>query len=260
MQMEALLVVEHVAKRFGGLQAVNDATLDVHQGSITALIGPNGAGKSTLFNIVSGFLRPDVGRIRFAGRSIFRHSPHAIARSGLVRTFQLTRALEGLTVLQNMLVATPQHPGERLLGIARRPIASRRTERVARERAVSLLETFGLAEHAQADAATLSGGQRKLLELGRALMLQPRLLLLDEPLSGINPTLGRRLLQHIEHEREQHGTTVLFVEHDLESVMRHSDRVIVMSEGRVIASGAPELVRRDPRVVTAYLGRAKHAS
>jgi len=157
-------------------------------------------------------------------------------------------------VLENMLLAAQRHPGERLAGSFLRPRAARRHERAARERALSLLETFDLREKAGDYGGTLSGGQRKLLELARALMLEPRIVLLDEPLAGVNPTLGRRLLEHIEELRRREGTTVLFVEHDMDVVMRHSDRVVVMAHGRVIAAGTPHEVRGDERVIEAYLG------
>jgi branched-chain amino acid transport system ATP-binding protein len=252
---EAILEVEAVEKRFGGIRAVDGASFGIERGSITALIGPNGAGKSTLFDIVSGFERAGGGAIRLDGRSIYRKPAYAIARLGLVRTFQLTKTLSVMSVLDNMLLAAQSHPGERLGGSLVRPFAARRREREVRTRALELLETFNLSGHASDYAGTLSGGQRKLLELARAIMLAPRLVLLDEPLAGVNPTLGRRLLEHIEEMRTRDGTTVLFVEHDMEVVMNHSDRVIVMAQGRVIAEGSAEEVRRNETVVEAYLGK-----
>lgn len=251
---DALLEIEDVAKRFGGLRAVDGATFSVERGSITALIGPNGAGKSSLFNVLTGVERADRGAVRLDGRSIYRLPPYAIARRGMVRTFQLTKTLSVMTVLDNMLLAAPRHPGERLGGSWIRPAASHRRERQARERALALLQTFSLSDKADDYAGTLSGGQRKLLELARALMLEPRLVLLDEPLAGVNPTLGRLLLEHIEQLRSQDGTTFLFVEHDMEVVMNHADRVVVMATGRVIAEGEPAAVRRDNAVIEAYLG------
>jgi branched-chain amino acid transport system ATP-binding protein len=250
---EALLSVRGVTKRFGGLAAVDGASFDVAQGSLTALIGPNGAGKSTLFNVVTGFERGDAGDVLLGGRSVFRHAPHALARAGMVRTFQLTKALAVMSVLDNMLLAAPSNPGERLGLALLRPVW-RRPERAARERALELLEVFGLAAKAGAYAGTLSGGQRKLLELARALMLEPRLLLLDEPLAGVNRTLGASLLEHIQRIRAERGLTILLVEHDMDVVMRHSDTVVVMAEGRVVTTGTPDEVRRDERVVEAYLG------
>ena len=248
-----LLSIRGVTKRFGGVVAVAGASFDVTEGSITALIGPNGAGKSTLFNVVTGFERGDRGDVRLDGRSVFRHSPHSIARRGLVRTFQLTKALSVMSVLDNMLLADAHNPGERLALAAFRPVWRRR-EGEARERARQLLDVFGLGAKAHDYAGTLSGGQRKLLELARALMLEPRLLLLDEPLAGVNRTLGRTLLEHIERLRGERGLTILLVEHDMDVVMRLSDRVVVMAEGRVVAAGTPAAVRSDERVIEAYLG------
>jgi neutral amino acid transport system ATP-binding protein len=246
-----LLDVRDVAHAFGGVRAVDGATFDVEAGSITGLIGPNGAGKSTLFNCISGFLRPRSGRVSMDGRRIDRLPPHRIARAGLVRTFQTPRALTRMTVAENVMLATPRHPGERLGRLGR----SR--EREAEARAAELLALVGLDGHAQALAGTLSGGQRKLLDLIRALMAEPRLLLLDEPMAGVNPTTRVQLLQHIRDLRDRDGITLLIVEHDLDFIMGASDRVIVMNDGRVIADGTPEEVRGDERVVDAYLG-ARH--
>jgi len=250
---KALLGVSGVVKQFGGIRAVDGASFDVAAGSITALIGPNGAGKTTLFNVITGFQRGDRGSVRFAGEEVLRRPAYAIARRGMVRTFQITKALAAMPVIDNMMLAAPEQPGERLHGLLR-VAAARRREREVHEQAAELLEVFGLAGLAGDYAGTLSGGQRKLLELARALMAQPRLLLLDEPMAGINPTLGRRLLDHMQRLRRERGTTFLFIEHDMEVVMNHSDRVIVMAEGHVIAAGEPHRVREDPAVVDAYLG------
>jgi neutral amino acid transport system ATP-binding protein len=249
-----ILEVREVTRSFGGLRAVDGASLDVEPGSITALIGPNGAGKSTLFNVVSGFLPADRGTVRFEGRRIDRWSPHRIARFGLARTFQVPRSLTRLSVLDNVMLAASGHPGERLSGLMFRPGRVRARERKARQRATELLELVRLEHHAGDYAGVLSGGQRKLLDLARILMAAPRLVLLDEPMAGVNPTLGRQLVEHALRLRTELGMTFLFVEHDLDVVMEASDRVIVMNEGRVIASGAPEEVRADERVVDAYLG------
>jgi len=247
-------VVDGASISFGGLHAVDGASFSVRAGSITALIGPNGAGKTTLFNIVSGFLRPDRGSIRFAGREIAGLPPHRIARRGLVRTFQLTHVLGKMKVLDNVMLAAQNQPGENLARAIFLPLTGRRRDRAIREEALAVLDQVGLAKMAGEYAATLSGGQRKLLELARALMTRPRMLLLDEPMAGVNPTLGRSLLAKIQDLRATQGMTVLFVEHDMEVVMGVSDTVVVMAEGKVIAEGPPSAVRVDQRVVDAYLG------
>jgi branched-chain amino acid transport system ATP-binding protein len=256
--VSARLEVRELVRTFDGVRAVDGATLDVGAGSITGLIGPNGAGKSTLFNCVSGFLRPESGRVELDGKRIDRRAPHRIARAGLVRTFQTPRALTRMTVLENVVLATPRNDGERLgRGLAPR---ARRRERSARARAVELLALVRLDGHADSLAGTLSGGQRKLLELVRALMVEPRILLLDEPMAGVSPSLRVELLEHILALRERNGVTLLIVEHDLDFVMRASDRVIVMNDGRVIAQGSPDEVRVDERVVDAYLGAHHEAT
>jgi neutral amino acid transport system ATP-binding protein len=248
-----VLRVEDLRRSYGGVAAVAGASFEVAEGSMTALIGPNGAGKTTAFDLISGFVRPHGGAVTFAGTRIDGRSPEAVARRGLVRTFQLTRLFRAMPVRDNLLVAGQQHPGESLLRAVTRPRASIRREREIRERARSLLERFGLAPKAQELAGTLSGGQGKLLELARALMSAPRMVLLDEPFAGVNPTLTRELLEHIEQMRAE-GVTVLFIEHDLDVVMTHAQHVIVMANGAVIAAGPPEHVRRDERVLDAYLG------
>jgi branched-chain amino acid transport system ATP-binding protein len=227
----SMLEVHDVVRAFGGVKAVDGASLEVEAGSITGLIGPNGAGKSTLFNCITGFVRPQSGRVLLDGRRIDRKATHRIARAGLVRTFQTPRALKRMTVLDNVLVA-----------------------RTDPDRAHELLALVRLDGHAGALAGTLSGGQRKLLDLVRVLMTEPRILLLDEPMAGVSPALRVELLEHILALRRDRGLTFLIVEHDLDFVMRSSDRVIVMSDGRVIAAGTPDEVRADERVVDAYLG------
>ena len=251
----ALLEVEGLQKSFGGVAAVRDASFTVTQGSITALIGPNGAGKTTVFNLVSGFLGSDRGRITFAGQRIDHRRGDVVARAGLVRAFQAARVLTRMSVLDNMLLAAPRQPGERLDLALLAPGRVQRREREVRERAEELLQLIRLSHLTHAYAGTLSGGQRKLLELGRALMVEPRMILLDEPMAGVAPVLAEQLLDHIRELRAHRGVTVLVIEHDMDVVMSISDRVIVMDEGRVIAEGPPEAIQRDERVIEAYLGR-----
>jgi len=250
--VSAHLEVRDVVRAYGGVRAVDGASIDVEPGSITGLIGPNGAGKSTLFNCISGFVRAQAGQVYLDGARIDKRAPHRIARAGLVRTFQTPRALTRMTVLENVVLAAPRHGGERLGG-SLFP-AARRREREARARAVELLGLVRLDGDAASLAGTLSGGQRKLLDLIRALMAEPRILLLDEPMAGVSPTLRVELLEHILALRERDGITLLIVEHDLDFVMRASDRVIVMNDGRVIMQGSPSEVRADQRVIDAYLG------
>jgi neutral amino acid transport system ATP-binding protein len=250
----AVLEIRDVYKRFGGILAVNGASFDVERRSITALIGPNGAGKTTLFNVITGFYDGQAGSACFDGEEIFGQAPWRIARKGMVRTFQITKALAAMPVIDNMTLAAPDQPGEQFRNLVFKPRAVRKREKEVHEQALELLEIFNLSKLANDYAGTLSGGQRKLLELARALMARPKLLLLDEPMAGINPTLGKRLLDHMQRLRKEEGVTFLFIEHDMEVVMNHSDRVVVMAEGRVIAEGPPDEVRKDQKVIDAYLG------
>ena len=178
----------------------------------------------------------------------------------MVRTFQITKSLAAMPVIDNMMLAAPDQPGENFLNLFVRPASVRSREKEVHAEAMELLEVFNLTKLADAYAGTLSGGQRKLLELARALMAKPKLLLLDEPMAGINPTLGKRLLDHMQRLRKEEDVTFLFIEHDMEVVMNHSDKVVVMAEGKVIASGDPEKVRSDQKVIDAYLGGAAHES
>jgi len=252
--VSTLLEVREVTRSFGGVRAVDAVSLDVVAGSITALIGPNGAGKSSLFNIISGFLRPEQGTVRFSGNAIQRRPPHRIARAGLVRTFQTPRALTKMSVLENVLLAAPHHGGERLARVFATPRSARAQEAAAEREARRLLALVRLDHQADSYAGTLSGGERKLLDFARVLMTEPRMILLDEPMAGVNPTLAGQLLEHMLAVREESGLTFLLVDHDLDLVMRACDRVVVMNEGRILSTGTPDDVRRDERVIDAYLG------
>ncbi|MDQ3509035.1 MAG: ABC transporter ATP-binding protein [Actinomycetota bacterium] len=238
---------------FGGLKAVDGANLEIEPGKITALIGPNGAGKTTLFNVVTGFYKADGGSISFDGNSIMGKNPHSVAKRGLVRTFQLTKSLGRMSVLENMMVAAPSQAGEKLFAAWFVPWVINRQEKQNRQKAIELLELFNLIEKKDDYAATLSGGQRKLLELARALMMEPKMILLDEPMAGINPTLGARLLEHVGELRDK-GMTFVLVEHDMDVVMRVSEHVIVMANGKVITQGSADEVRQNQEVIDAYLG------
>jgi neutral amino acid transport system ATP-binding protein len=251
-----LLDVQDVVRTFGAVRAVDGASFTVEERSITGLIGPNGAGKSTLFATIAGSLKPDSGRIVFAGARIDRRPAYRVARAGVVRTYQAARVLTRMTVLDNLLLASTGHPGERLTGVIFRPRAASTHERRTLERAHEMLALVRLEAHTHEYAGTLSGGQRKLLDLARVLMLEPSLVLLDEPMAGVSPTLRVELLEHILAVRRDRKITFLIVEHDLDFVMQAADRVVVMNEGRVIVAGTPDEVRTNEEVVDAYLGKA----
>ncbi|MDP4825944.1 MAG: ABC transporter ATP-binding protein [Actinomycetes bacterium] len=249
---DPVLVADGVVRQFGGLRAVDVSHLEVQRGAITALIGPNGAGKSTFFNVISGFDTANEGTWSYNNQTITNTAPNKLARRGLVRTFQLTKSLSRLTVLQNMLLGAKGQTGENLFSAIFKFSWSAQ-EQANTKRAMELLGRFNLAQKSADFAGSLSGGQRKLLEMARALMLNPDLVMLDEPMAGVNPALKQSLLDHIRDIREE-GTTVMFVEHDMDMVRDVSDWVVVMAQGAIISEGTPASVMRDQRVIDAYLG------
>lgn len=249
---DPVLVADGVVRQFGGLRAVDVSHLEVQRGAITALIGPNGAGKSTFFNVISGFDAANEGTWSYNNQTITNTAPNKLARKGLVRTFQLTKSLSRLTVLQNMLLGAKGQTGENLFSAIFKFSWSAQ-EQANTKRAMELLGRFNLAQKSADFAGSLSGGQRKLLEMARALMLNPDLVMLDEPMAGVNPALKQSLLDHIRDIREE-GTTVMFVEHDMDMVRDVSDWVVVMAQGAIISEGTPASVMRDQRVIDAYLG------
>ena len=249
---DPILVADSVTRRFGGLMAVNVDHFDLQRGSITALIGPNGAGKTTFFNVVTGFDHANTGTWSFDGDDITGLPGHQVARRGMVRTFQLTKALSRLKVIDNMKLGATGQVGENFFRALLRPLW-RDQEREVEERAEALLERFNLAHMRNEFAGTLSGGQRKLLEMARALMVQPQLVMLDEPMAGVNPALAQSIIGHVEGLRDE-GLTVLFIEHDMDVVRTISDWVVVMAEGLLIAEGRHSSIVTNPRVIDAYLG------
>ena len=248
-----ILATVGVTKSFGGIRAVDRCSLSIGRGTTTGLIGPNGAGKTTLFNLIVGLYAPDEGTIALLGTRIDGLPPNEIVHMGLAKSFQIPREFRRLTVLENLLVAHPRHPGEHPVAalLGRRRLWD--YEETLRTKALDVLSVVELSPLADAFASDLSGGQKKLLELARALMTDPQVVLLDEPIAGVNPTLTRKLLSVIEDLRAG-GMTFFMIEHDMDVVMEHCDRVIVMHQGHSIADGIPEEVRRNETVLDAYLG------
>jgi branched-chain amino acid transport system ATP-binding protein len=248
-----MLEVQSVSKRFGGHTVLDAVSFGVGPGTITGLIGPNGAGKTTAFNLIAGTLRPSAGRIALGGRRLDGLAPHRVLRRGVGRTFQVPRPFLGMTVLENLMLAAQEQLGERPWANWLWPDAVATGERAVRERARELLAFVGLIALAQEPARVLSGGQRRLLELARVLMAEPRLILLDEPAAGVHPALLETLVERIV-ALNRRGVTFLVIEHNLDLVMRLCRPVLVLAQGRLLTQGDPEAVRADPRVRAAYLG------
>jgi len=251
-KVDPIIVADNVTRTFGGLTAVDVAHVEIPRNAITALIGPNGAGKTTFFNLLTGFDKPDTGKWTFLGKSLAGIPSFKVARLGQVRTFQLTKSLNLLSVLDNMKLGAKGQKGENMF-LALLPWLWKKQEEEIEAKAIDLLSRFKLETKQEDYAASLSGGQRKLLEMARALMSDPTLVMLDEPMAGVNPALTQSLLDHILDLKTQ-GMTVLFVEHDMQMVRHIADWVIVMAEGKIVAEGPPDAVMSNPAVIDAYLG------
>ncbi|NYT61805.1 ABC transporter ATP-binding protein [Alcaligenaceae bacterium] len=249
-----LLEVQGIVKSFGGLRAVDDCSFSVRRGTITGLIGPNGAGKTTIFNIITGFIPPDSGSINFNGTDITHRRPDQIFASKLCRTFQIPREHGSMSVLENLMLVPSPQLGERVWNVWLRRSQVRQQEHQNRDKALEVLGYLDLSHVQDEYAANLSGGQKKLLELGRTLMADPQLVLLDEPAAGVNRTLLKRLIANIRYLSQERGITFLLIEHDMNMVMNLCDPVIVMSGGHKLAEGPPDEVRNNPGVLEAYLG------
>lgn len=248
-----MLTVENLAKEFDGLTAVNDLNFTVEPNTISGLIGPNGAGKTTTFNMIAGHLKPSSGKIYFDGKEITNLRPHQTFQLGIVRTFQIPRPFSGMTVLENLTMVPRNQIGEKIWNNWLRNNAVEREEQQIREKANGLLEFLNLSDLQNEYSGNLSGGQLKLLELGRALMSDPKVILLDEPAAGVNPTLLEEIIDRIRDIHRQ-GVTFLIIEHNMELVMRLCSSILVMAEGGILMRGSPEKIRSDPRLIDAFLG------
>jgi branched-chain amino acid transport system ATP-binding protein len=249
---DPILIADNVRRAFGGLVAVDVDHVEIQRGCITALIGPNGAGKTTFFNLLTGFDHCDSGKWSFDGTALTKPVPYKLAKQGMVRTFQLTKSLTRLSVVENMKLGAMDQRGEKLLASLFKPGWAGQEAEIERK-ADELLTRFKLDHMRDEFAGNLSGGQRKLLEMARSLMADPKLVMLDEPMAGVNPALTQSLLEHVKDLRNE-GRTVLFVEHDMDMVHEISDWVVVMAEGRIIAEGPPAAIGQNQEVIDAYLG------
>lgn len=250
----ALLQIDNLCKSFGGVQAVNHATFDVVEGSITGLIGPNGAGKTTLFNLVAGNHKPDSGSVYFAGDDITGMQPHALFARRLLRTFQIPHEFDTMSARENLMMVPGEQSGENLFSTWLNFSRVRQQEKTIRERADSVLDFLGLSHVADHPAGKLSGGQKKLLEIGRTMMVDARMVLLDEVGAGVNRTLLAEIAGKIEQLNREHGYTFCLIEHDMDLITRLCERVVVLAEGTVLTVGTPEEVTSNPEVIEAYLG------
>lgn len=254
MSFDAIIEVRQVSKRFGGLLAVSNCSLEVERGSITGLIGPNGAGKSTLFNMVAGNFPPTTGQIIFDGQDVTGLKPHELFKHGMLRTFQIAHEFSSMTALENLMMVPGDQPGEHLSTLWFRPAMARARETEVRQKALDVIDFLKLGHVKNELAGNLSGGQKKLLELGRTMMVDAKVVLLDEVAAGVNKTLLNDLAANIERMNSELGYTFFVIEHDMDLIARLCDPVIVMAQGEVIAKGTMEELRQNPQIVEAYFG------
>ncbi len=250
-----ILRVEGLTKRFGGVAAVRECSLAVQSGSITGLIGPNGAGKTTLFNLITGFLRPDTGKVVFKGEDITGFAPHRVFSSRLSRSFQIARDYPEMTVLENMLLIPEKQLGENLFNVWFRARQVKLQQNIFMQKALEILQFIELEQKKELPAKYLSGGEKKLLEIGRMMMVDQDMVLLDEPGAGVPPALQNKITDYIRSLSRERGLTLFIVEHDMDIMMNLCDTIIVMVEGTVLTQGTPDQIRSNPAVIEAYLGR-----
>ena len=254
---EAILQVAGLTKKFGGVAAVRECSLEVQRGTITGLIGPNGAGKTTLFNLITGFLRPDTGRVVFKDEDITGFAPHRVFKSRLSRSFQIARDYPEMTVLENLLLISEEQLGENLFNVLFRGKQVKLQQHTFVQKALDILRFIELEQKKDLPAKYLSGGEKKLLEIGRMMMVDLDMILLDEPGAGVPPMLQKKIMDHIRTLSRKRGLTLFIVEHDMDIMMNLCDTIIAMVEGSILTQGTPEEVRSNPAVIEAYLGRGE---